>query len=91
MKTLPRSRRHWTMVRRILLVVQKTLLGLAPVFGVPPYFTSEDPAFIAKHYEGRTAGEMVTREEEAPPGKVVLSDSESVKWNEIVVGLRRAE
>jgi hypothetical protein len=76
------------MVRRILQVVQKVLLGMAPVFGVPPYLTSE-AEFRANHDEGRMAGEMVTREE-APSEKVVLSHSESVKWDEIVVRLRRA-
>jgi hypothetical protein len=90
MKSPARSRRHWVMVRRILQVVQKSLLGMAPVFGVSPYLASEAAELTANRDEGRMAGETVTWEE-APPEKVVLSHSESVRWDEIVALLRQAK
>ena len=85
MKSPARSRRHWVMVRRILQMVQKALLGMAPVFGVSPYLASEAAELTANHDEGR----MMAREG-ALPEKVVLSHSESVKWDEIVARLRQA-
>jgi hypothetical protein len=84
MKSPARSRRHWVMVRRILQVVQKVLLGMAPVFGVSPYLASEAAELTANRDEGRMAGEAL-------PEKVVLSHSESVRWDEIVALLRQAK
>lgn len=89
MKSSARSRRHWVMVRRILLAVQKGLLGMVPLFGVSPYLAGEAAELTANRGQGRMAGETVTREE-APLEKVVLSHSESVKWDEIVARLRQA-
>jgi hypothetical protein len=77
-------------VRRILQVVQDVLLGMAPVFGVPPYLAGEVAELTANRDEGKMAGEMVTWEE-ALPEKVILSHSESVKWDEIVLRLRQVK
>lgn len=86
MKNTPRSRWPWIIGRWLLRETQRSLLALAPAFGVPPYLECEGTQSLADRHEG---GGEKTAGEEAPPGGVVLSISERVKWNEIITRLRR--
>lgn len=87
MKNPARSRWPWIIVRWIMRETQRSLLALAPAFGVPPYLPCEGAQSAADRHEGGVAGDMMTGEE--PAGEVELSLSERATWNEIVTRLRR--
>jgi hypothetical protein len=87
MKNPAHSSRSQMIARWISREVYRSLLAIAPVFGVHPYLAYLGEQCPAGPDEGSPTGEMVTREE-TPPERTALSRSERLKWNEIVARLR---